>query len=65
MAKVDEPVFEDMITTQDLTRGQAAQVNKNQKNASEVNAPKNYGKKKITKVMKDASSCKSSKKRKK
>ena len=43
MKKVDQPVFNDMITTQDTTRMMGAnskQVNKNRENAKEKNAYK-------------------------
>jgi len=70
MSNIDTVEFSDMLTTQDFSRGipQEAKTNKrenkNQKNATECNAGKNYGKKqKTTKVMNDA--CKASKKKSK
>ena len=65
--KVDTPVFEDLLTAQDLTGvvNNAATINKNHTNSKEKNAPKNYGKNSKTSTVMDKSSCGSSKKKKK
>ena len=69
MSTINEPTFSDMLTTQDLTglsgENNGKQMTKNHRNASEFDAAKNYGKKKTTKEMKDVSSCKTSKRKKK
>jgi len=61
MSKVDNPAFEDMITTQDLTGAYPSdkQNNKNHSNSKEKNAPKSYGKhQKTTTVISDKKKCK-------
>ena len=61
-----EKIFDDMLTTQDTTRymgeNNGKQITKNHKNASEVDAPKKYGKQPTTTVM-DSGNCKRKKKK--
>ena len=62
--KVDTPVFDDMLTTTDLTGAYPPdkQNNKNHSNSKEKDAPKNYGKKqKTSMVMSDKKKCKTKK----
>ena len=57
-------IFEDMVTTQDLTGAYPSdkQNNKNHSNSKESNAPKNYGKKqKTSTVLTDKKKCKKKK----
>ena len=71
MAKIIDTTFTDMLTTQDMGGGCYSAERKidkqeemNHRNASEYNASMNYGKKKTTTQMKDASSCMPKKKKK-
>ncbi len=67
MSRVDEPVFNDMLTTQDTTRmmgASAEQCNKNHKNAKEKNAYKTGHDKRHTSTQMDTCAPKSKKRKK-